>query len=285
MNDTMHKLLAYIELSRPVNGIIAFISVFLGAILASGDIQPVFNVLTIAVAALLLLSAGNAINDLCDVEIDQVNKPNRPIVSGRVSRVGALNFAFFSMTLAVCLGILVNWSATLLALSVALLLVSYAIWLKRTPFLGNLVVAGLTALIFLAGGIAINAIHRAWVPAIFAFLFTVAREIVKDVEDMDGDRKVGARTLPLVWGSRKAVRVAQYCMGLVIVISPFPYLLKWYGISYFIVVFFGVDLVLAYLMWRLSQDKSPENAATVQKWMKVDIFVGLLAMYLGKTVL
>lgn len=281
MKTRFSKLLAYVELSRPINGVIAFISVFLGALLASGGVQPILGVGAIALAALLLLSAGNAFNDYCDVEIDRINKPNRPIVSGRIERTQARSFAFVLMVLGVWLGMLVNWTATLLSLVVAVLLLLYAVKLKQTLLLGNLVVATLTALVFLAGAVAAREFGGIRVPILFAFLFTAAREIVKDIEDVEGDQRVGARTLPIVWGTRKATWIAVGIMGIVILFSPVPYLLKWYGISYLVVVFFGVDLVLAYLMWRLLRDDSAKTAAMVQKWMKADIFLGLLAIYLG----
>ena len=277
----MNQLLAYIELSRPINGMIAFLSVFLGALLASGGISPLSNVLIIAIAALLLLSAGNAINDYCDIEIDRVNKPDRPIPSGRIRATQARSFAFVLMVIGVCLGIWVGWAAAFISLCVALLLMLYAWRLKQTPLLGNLVVALLTGLVFFVGGIAVDAMAGVGLPALYAFLFTAAREIVKDIEDVQGDQSVGAHTLPIQWGAQRASWVAQGFMGAVILISPFPYLFEWYGIYYLIVVFFGVDLVLAYLMWRLWHRVDRETAVLVQKWMKADIFLGLLAIYLG----
>ncbi len=67
------KLYAFFRLARPLNGLIAFISVVMGAFLAKGSIDPPVKVATIAFAAFLLLSAGNAVNDFCDVEVDKIN--------------------------------------------------------------------------------------------------------------------------------------------------------------------------------------------------------------------
>ena len=92
------RLPAYLELSRPINGVIAFVSVILGAMFAAGGRLSFLDdsgVFIVALSALLLLSAGNAINDYCDGEIDRINKPQRPIPSGRIRRSRALILPLF----------------------------------------------------------------------------------------------------------------------------------------------------------------------------------------------
>ena len=159
-------------------------------------------------------------------------------------------------------------------------LASYAFWLKRTPFVGNLVVSGLTGLTFIAGGVAIDSVRGTLIPAIFAFLFTTAREIVKDLEDTEGDLKNNATTLATL-NSKIAVRTAIGFMVSVILFSPIPYVFGWYSWHYLIAVLIGVDVVLIGLAIRLFQDASKESCASIQRWMKWDIFVGLGAIYLG----
>lgn len=272
-------ILAYLELSRPINGVIALISVLLGGFFAVGTFNHL-DVLTVAISALLLLSAGNAFNDYCDYEIDRINKPQRPIPSGRVQRRGALIFAIVLLSIGVALGFLVNQYAALIALIVSSCLIAYAVWLKRTPLVGNLVVGMLTGLTFIAGGVAVMSIRGVLVPAIFAFLFTTAREIVKDIEDTEGDIENRAKTIAVI-SKRVAVLMALVFMFAVILFSPIPYLLDWYSWRYLLTVVIGVDLVLIYLTVQLWRDASKENSAKIQQWMKWDIFVGLGAIYLG----
>lgn len=279
----MKTLIAYLELARPLNGIIAFISAWLGGMFASqGKMENIIDIrlLLVSVAAFALLSAGNAVNDYCDYNIDRINRPKRPIPSGRIRRVNALLFAIALIVIGVWLGTLINRKATGFAILVSVALVSYAFWLKRTPFVGNVVVSGLTGLTFIAGGIAIDSVQGTFVPAIFAFLFTTAREIVKDLEDTEGDLKNGVKTLATL-NSRIAVWTAISFMAFVILFSPTPYLFGWYSWHYLILVLIGVDLVLIGLAIRLCQDASRESCASIQQWMKWDIFVGLGAIYLG----
>ena len=279
----MKTLLAYLELARPLNGVIAFISAWLGGMFASqGKIENIINIrlLLVAVSALALLSAGNAINDYCDYNIDRINRPRRPIPSGRIRRANALIFAIVLTVIGIWLGTLINRNATGIAILVSIALVSYAFWLKRTPFVGNLVVSGLTGLTFIAGGVAIDSVQGTLIPAIFAFLFTTAREIVKDLEDTEGDLKNSVKTLATL-NPRIAVWTAISFMASVILFSPIPYLLGWYSWHYLVAVIIGVDLVLIGLAIRLCQDASRKSCASIQRWMKWDIFVGLGAIYLG----
>ena len=279
----MKILIAYLELARPLNGIIAFISTWLGGMFASqGNMENLIDIrlLLVSISALVLLSAGNAINDYCDYDIDRINRPRRPLPSGRIQRTNALIFAIVLTAIGIYFGTLINRNATGIAILVFVALACYAFYLKRTPFVGNLVVSGLTGLTFIAGGVAIDSVQGTLVPAIFAFLFTTAREIVKDLEDTEGDLKNNAKTLATL-NPQMAVRTAIGFMTSVILFSPIPYLFGLYSWHYLIVVLIGVDVVLIGLAIRLYQDASRGSCASIQRWMKWDIFVGLGAIYLG----
>ncbi len=279
----MKTLIAYVELARPLNGIIAFISAWLGGMFASqGNVENLADIrlLLVSLAALIVISAGNAINDYCDYDIDRINRPRRPLPSGRIRRPNALILAIVLTVIGIYLGTLINRNTTVIAILVSIALVSYAFWLKRTPFVGNLVVSGLTGLTFIAGGVAIDSVQGTLIPALFAFLFTTAREIVKDLEDTEGDLKNNAKTLATL-NPGIAVWTAIGFMASVILFSPIPYLFRWYSWHYLIVVLIGVDVVLIGLAIRLGQDASKESCASIQRWMKWDIFVGLGAIYLG----
>ena len=279
----MKTLFAYFELARPLNGIIAFISAWLGGMFANQSrIENLVDIRLwlVSIAAFVMLSAGNAINDYCDYNIDQINRPRRPLPSGRIRRINALIFAIILVVIGIWLGTLINRNATAIAILVCIALASYARWLKRIPLVGNLVVSGLTALTFISGGVAIDSLQGTLIPAIFAFLFTTAREIIKDLEDTEGDSKNDVKTLAIL-NPQLAVQTAIGFMALVILFSPIPYLFAAYPWYYLVAVVLGVDLVLIGCAIRLLRDNSRESCATIQHWMKWDIFVGLAAIYLG----
>ena len=279
----MKTLLAYVELARPLNGIIAFISAWLGGIFAGGHkLDTITNIklFYVSIAALLLLSAGNAINDYCDFNIDLINKPKRPLPSKRIKKFHALIFSIILMVIGIGLGVLINIYAVGIAILVCCMLVSYAVWLKRTPFFGNIVVSSLTSITFISGGVAIGLVHGTIIPAIFAFLFTTAREIVKDIEDTEGDKRNNLNTLAIL-NPKLAVVVTLVFMGSVIIFSPLPYIIGWYTWHYLVTIVLGVDIVLIVLGIRLWKDASKDSCTCVQRWMKWDIFVGLVAIYIG----
>lgn len=279
----MKTLLGYVELARPLNGIIAFISAWLGGMFASaGGLENLADIRLwlVSVSALILLSAGNAINDYCDYDIDCINRVSRPLPSGRIRKRDALIFALCLIALGIGLGACINVYALGIAMLVSTAVVTYAFWLKRAPFIGNLVVSGLTGLTFIAGGVAIESVEGTLVPAVFAFLFTLPREIVKDLEDTEGDLKNGVRTLAIL-NPQLAVNLTLGFLGAVILFSPMPYLFGWYSGLYLVAVVLGVDLVILYLGIRLWRDASKANCTFIQRWMKWDIFVGLGAIYLG----
>jgi geranylgeranylglycerol-phosphate geranylgeranyltransferase len=259
--------------------LIAFISVLLGAFLSSGEAALMLPAVYVAIAAFLILSAGNAINDCCDVEIDRINKPNRPIPSGRLSRREAVTFAVICSTIGVALSFLVNLGAILISVSVVLLLALYAVKLKRTPLLGNALVALLTGLTFISGGVAVERPLGAIIPALFAFLFSLGRELVKDIEDVKGDKALGARTAPVVWGVGVSAAISAIVMGSVVILTPIPFILGVYTWRYMLAAGIGVDLVMIWcIVWIL---RSPSSASKVQKVMKFDIIAGLVAIYLS----
>ena len=166
---------------------------------------PAWSALLLAaLSAALINGAGNAFNDLMDIDIDRINRPLRPLPAGRLSPNAARRQ---SLLLALAGGALAFWLSPwhgLIALAVAALLAFYSISLKNSLLWGNVLVAFVGAIAFPYGALAAGGLGRSWIPALFAFLFHLGREIVKDIEDVAGDQIRGERTLPLAWGRAQA---------------------------------------------------------------------------------
>lgn len=162
---------------------------------------------------ILITAAGYIINDYHDVKIDAINKPRRVLIGRSVDRRLAL-VIYFALNIA---GFFIGWY--MLSLKIALLFLMtmvflwwYSIQLKRLPFAGNLVVAALTALSIIIIGIHYRQYPGAlFVFAGFAFVISIIREIIKDIEDMQGDATYGCQTLPIIMGLRK-VKWLLYAM-------------------------------------------------------------------------
>ena len=169
-------------------------------------------------AALLVAAAGYIINDYYDVKIDAINRPDRLVVGRVVNR----RMAMLAHMVLSGVGVLVaGWLHPVLGLvtlGTALLLWGYSARFKRVALVGNLSIATLTAALVLLPALQLQLEGHptpgvVWPYALAAFLLTVVREIVKDVEDMRGDAQHGCRTLPLVWGVARTKWVAGFFLA------------------------------------------------------------------------
>ncbi|HEX2613253.1 MAG TPA: UbiA family prenyltransferase [Fibrobacteria bacterium] len=271
---------AWLRLFRPWNAAIAAAAVWVGwACLGTRPLGPPEWQLALwgSIAMFLLVAAGNADNDAVDAETDRVNRPRRPIVSGAVSR-GAARAAAFALYAA---GILAAWIGTpvhgMLAAAMAGLLLAYNRSLKGTPVAGNLVIALLCALAVWFTEFPLPP-RGALAAATFAFLATFARELVKDAEDVTGDRAAGLRTLAVVSGTPTARKLAFASTVVLLALLPAPMLMG-YGWPYAAVAALLAGPALAPLLGELA--KPDANFARAQKLLKLLMLAGMVALWAG----
>jgi geranylgeranylglycerol-phosphate geranylgeranyltransferase len=274
------RLRGFVELTRPVNSIAAGVLTFIGSFVAvelAATPQSVVPVAAAMAATVLATGAGNAINDYFDRDIDRINNPERAIPRGAVSPRGAL---WFSVTLFLAAVVLALALLPLLAIAIAvvnlLALVSYTELFKGLPGVGNALVAYLGGSTFLFGGAAVGRIEPTIVLFLLAALSTLAREIIKDVEDVSGDREEGLNTLPIAIGERRSLVLA---VGLLVVAagtSPMPYLTGIFGVAYLAVVV-PADLVMLYAGYEGLSDP-----AAGQSLLKYGMFLAAAAFVVGR---
>jgi geranylgeranylglycerol-phosphate geranylgeranyltransferase len=274
------RIWSYVILTRPLNVVIGGLSIFVGA-LVTGTIHPLRHVLIACASGSLVAAGANAINDYFDVEIDRRNKPYRLLPAGKIARRKARVFAL-ALLLGSLLGAAIGPVPLLVAASTATLLYVYSWRLKRTVLWGNIAVSVATALAFIYGGLAVGRPAAALIPAGFAFLFHLGREIIKDVEDMHGDRLEGVVTLPIRHGRRTALVVATAVYALVVAVTPLPYVGGVYDLAYLLVVVAGVDTVVAYVVVQMWRRPDPPTLHRLSELLKADMFVGLVAIYVGR---
>ncbi len=277
----MRQTHAYIELARPVNVLIAAASVLVGALVA-GPAHFSLRIPLACLVAALITGGANAINDVYDLEIDRINKPGRPLPSGRVNSLQGFLYGSCLLVLGMVASSLLGLSGVIIALVASFLLVVYSAWLKRSLLLGNLTVALVSALAFLYGGIAVRQVSQALVPAVFAFLFHLGREILKDAQDEEGDKIFAARTLPVVIGVPGALRWMSLVFGLLILATVFPYLVGLYSLAYLMVAILGVDLPLVYVIFSSQRNLSHGHLGRMSLLLKVAMGLGLVALLLGR---
>ena len=275
------KLTAIIKIIRPLNFLITFVSVIVAAVISFPAKFPELNVFLAAIAASLVMASGNVINDIYDIEIDKINKPLRPLPSDKVTVKEAYALYFIFIVASIFISALVNEKALAIVLISILLLFFYSKFLKRIPLVGNLTVAFLTGLVFIFGGIAVENPTVAIVPAVFAFLINLIREIIKDMEDVEGDTKAGVTTFPAKFGSRKSKLFISLITISLILYTIYPFITQLYKIEYFVVVMVIVNPILVYCLKILFESHSLKNLKKISNLLKLSMIFGLFAIFLG----
>jgi len=279
---------AYLRLIRSGNCTMAAIAATIGVFIvynilisniSAGIPFPLFESILVFLTVFLITGAGNAINDYYDIDIDRINKPDRPIPSGRIGLSTALYFSLALFVLGTLFAFMINPVCGIIALINSLLLIYYARTLKRTAFLGNLAVGYLTGSTFLFGGAVFfekGGLEDVFILFLLATLATIAREIVKDIEDIDGDMKDGAHTLPIVIGPGKAAGIAAL-IGLVAVItSPLPYLQSIMSIRYLFLVAVA-DLLFAVAVYEILGKNNPGKSSRMFKLAMAFALISFIA--------
>jgi geranylgeranylglycerol-phosphate geranylgeranyltransferase len=296
-------MLAYLELMRPGNCVMSIVAVAIGVLLASGGnllifLYPLSPVYVAMLVVFLITGAGNAINDYVDVEADRVNKPKRPIPSGRASPRGVLWFSVILFAAGIFLSGFLTWYALALAVFNSALLVAYSYYLQNKIFLGNISIGYLVGSIFLFGGAALGSLYLPFLLMLLAMFSTISREVVKDLEDLEGDRKgflkrlaAGAKKIAerfvlkgkeaeLRVEKRRAKALAVGSMLVAIAASPLPYIQGMLGLPYLIVLVPAVLVFLASLA-AMIRASTKRDFARASRLVKLGMNLGLLAFIVG----
>ena len=272
------ELKAFIEITRPHNCILAGIVGVLGSVVALGGIPEFRTAILIFLVVTLGCAGGNTVNDYFDYEIDKINRPERPLPRGAMERKTALRYAIALLILGLILSYMINMWAFILAVVAYGTMLLYAWKLKPMPFVGNLTVAALTGATPLYGAAGVGKLGLAGYLAICAFLVNVSREIMKDIEDIEGDTAKGARTLPIVWGIRRSAYLAVLFAVLTVLASFLP-VKAGIGAGYApMVLVDGLILWAAYLIIR---KPLPETAGKTQKMLKISIFLAVFTFLIA----
>lgn len=214
-----HRLRLYWEFARPFTLIAPALGMLSGGVTALGAGTPVavtpsriLDILLGTVMAAVLNSASNAINQIYDVEVDRVNKPGRPIPSGRLSMREAGWVTFILYVLALVIAWIVNLECLLIAAAAAFFTIIYSvppIRTKANAILANLTIAIPRGLLLKVAGWSsarsvLDAHGEAWFIGMIFGLFLLGASTTKDFADMKGDLAGGCITLPIKYGPRKA---------------------------------------------------------------------------------
>jgi len=267
----------YLKLFRLGNCVMAALGALLASVICAGidDVSRFTVEIVLSMTVVVsFTAAGNSLNDYYDREVDRVAHPERPIPSGRVAPRAARGLAFGLFAMALVLSVFVSWQSLAIVVVSIVIMVGYERSLKAVGLAGNLAISWLTGALFLFGGAAVGKLELAWMLAALAFLATLGREIVKDIQDIEGD-KGSRRTLPMSVGVKKAGVAGSVSFFGAVALSPLPYLMSLLSIWYVpvVVVADGIFIYCALIHFH-----DPEKG---QKVAKLGMLVALLAFFLG----
>ena len=283
-----NKILASFELMRMKNILLASIATPVGALLALGDLSSITNypeVIFATTSVLFFMGAGNAMNDLRDIEIDRIAHPSRPLAREALSQVEAkritITLAILSLgSLAACCLLMKDEIAYTLTIYgiVALLMLSYDSFfeLKNKGLLGNVSISLLVGAVTLYGASAVGEITNPliWYVSGVVFFVNLAREIVKDCQDLDADSETRV-TLPMRIGLENS-RMVAYVMtlfGLVMLYIPY-----WQGPFEFGQLLFQAPAMLVLITLNGPMWKGDDYVAATR--LRIAMLLGLLGFIL-----
>ena len=295
----MRKLKAIWELMRLEHGVMLFIAVLIGSVIAqkmlySTGFLPVDKLILTFLTVLFLEASTFALNDYYDLEIDKKNKRlDRPLVRGDIAPKTALYLFFILLPLGILSSFFVNFTCFIIALVTAVFAILYDVKMKKIKLLGNFYIAYAMAIPFIFGGAAVlekNTLTFFVIPpvvfiiALIAFFAGVGREIMKDVMDFEGDRKRGVKSFPSYVGIRASNVLSAIFYIIAIALSFIPFFMESYGFyyrnMYYLTLVFVTDTMLLSTSLQLIFKKRVDMKF-YRIFTLVAIFVGLLAFLIG----
>lgn len=309
------KISSLVQLIRLPNLVIIILTQFL---LRYGIIKPILfsqvpemisgtiDFCLLVVTTVLIAIGGYLINDYFDVSIDTVNKPGKNIVGEGIPERTVFFIYWMVNGLAVLIGFFLSYRLNSLSFGLIFPFISILLWFystryKRTFFLGNLIVSFLSALVIgivwyfeflhlrLSPGTFVIVLENMKVTTwfflgygIFAFLISLIREIIKDIEDIEGDKKDGCRTMPVILGKKKTKYVVAF-LGLCVVMlliycSRVAFNLKMMGILYYLILFVLSPMI--YMVVKLFVAHEKEDFHFLSSLCKVIMVAGILTLQL-----
>ncbi|MBE9041300.1 geranylgeranylglycerol-phosphate geranylgeranyltransferase [Oscillatoriales cyanobacterium LEGE 11467] len=281
----MNYLLSLLNLCRPVNLLLGCFTVLMSAYMMD-EFPHVETLIEAIVVVVSFVGASNAFNDYVDFDIDTINRPNRPLPKLQLTKKSALHISIALFILGSVASIALEPAATTIAMGAVLpVAIVYSTSLKGLPLVGNAAVAFTVGMTFIFSGAAFGDAMALLTPAIITFGFSFIRELIKDIEDIEGDRRADLKTFPILFGDRVAAKLSSALIIALLVASVVPYCRGDYGMPYMMLFTLGVSWPLCISIGLLIGTPATQTYSNIANLMKVCMFVGLVAIGMGESIL
>lgn len=236
----------------------------------------------------LMISGSNAINDLVDYEGDKKNnRVDRPLVTSDISFRTVKLISILGLSIGPIMTIIFNRGlVTITVLLLSLLSVSYSLWLKKTGFVGNCVVALSQTSPFILGAVIISSSHVDTINTIaiitmITFIGTLSREIAKGIMDVEGDRAENVNTIAVRYGVKNAAYLSIALQIVTMFLFPLPIFFGFKdNIFYLIAIILPISLII-FIINKLLKDQSYETGVEIRKYSRFALYTGIFAFIIG----
>lgn len=247
----------------------------------SGASGTVFQRILLALTAFMATGFGNIVNDIMDIKSDSISHPERPLPSGRISLKDAVVYAILLVAGAMLCSFIVGPLFAVAALAPIALLTLYAFCLKGTPLAGNIIVSLLVAYSLVFGSLEAPGLHHLLIPGLLAVLLNFSREIIKDMQDRDGDSAANIITSATLPRSllQKLIIFNSILYGLLIAL---PWILGHFGAAYLavcLVLIVPCHIRRTVLVCRPDWDI---KATLISRSLKIEMLLGFTAMAIDR---
>jgi len=278
-----------IEIMRPHNDLMGSLTVIIGFLntrtpMTIGNL--LINIILGIITYFFIAGSGMVVNDIYDIEIDKINKPNRPIPRGAITLKQArflfFLYLFIGLAFAVIHSILFQLGIINIIIAALFGFIGwlYAYWGKKSGFLGNIIVSVSFSIGLIYGAILNNSTIPNYIYFFFltSFFLLLSREVIKGCEDIEGDKKEGVKTLAIRIGIKPATRLASIFSVSAIVFFILPYFTNIINRDLFLIsMFFGLFDVFYALILMLKTQLIQQDFKRISLLLKIGGLLGLIA--------
>lgn len=237
------------------------------------------NLFVIVLSSALVIAAGYIINNFYDAEKDLINKPRKSMLDRLVSQRTKLTTYFVLNFLSVIFASYVSFKAVVFFSAYIFGIWFYSHKLKKVPFLGNFVSATLAIAPFFAVFVYYKNFDTViFVHALFLFLLILAREMIKDLENMAGDMAQNYKTIPILYGAK----FSKTCIAILIGLTLLPsfLLIEYFDVGYMYLYFIGCIFLLLGFLILLVKSNSKKHYVWLHNILKLIIILGVFSILL-----
>ncbi|MBY8985112.1 MAG: geranylgeranylglycerol-phosphate geranylgeranyltransferase [Candidatus Lokiarchaeota archaeon] len=281
-----------IEILRPINGLMGGLTVIIGILNTRIDIDLftlVFNIIFGILTYFFISGSSMVINDYYDIEIDKINRPERPIPRGSITLKQAKILWIITILIGTILSIIhsllfnIGYLVPIIVVFMAFIGWLYAAWGKKSGFLGNIIVGVSFSIGLIYGAMLNNSFIPPYIYYFFltSFFLLLSREVIKGCEDVEGDKNEGVRTLAIRIGIKKSTMVSMIFAIIAIVFYILPLFTVINQLLFLISMVFGLAVVLFAVILMLKGNLVNKDFKKVSLLLKIGAFLGLLTFLLA----